>query len=269
MKVLLIEDEKILRVSLDKSLTKAGYTVSTCEDGSQALSNLSENKYDIVITDIRLPNADGFEILNFISTNHPKTKVIMMTAYGSIEAAVNALKQGADDYITKPFTKEELLHRLAKIRDYQSVLDENKKLKKELKIKKRIIGEAPAFIKTIEQVKLAAPKDYTILIEGESGTGKELIVDMIHKLSSRKKKPLIKVNCSALPETLFESELFGHEKGSFTGALKQNIGRFERSRGPCAGVARRYRSGRTVSVGHQYQGQSSVGKGYHRGALRR
>ncbi len=231
MRILLIEDEKILRVSLDKSLTKAGYTVTTCEDGSQALSNLAENKYDIVLTDIRLPNADGFEILNFISNNHPKTKVIMMTAFGSIEAAVDALKQGADDYITKPFTKEELLHRLAKIRDFQSVLEENKELKKTLKIKRKIIGEAPVFIKTIEQVKLAAPKDYTILIEGESGTGKELVVDMIHELSSRKKKPLIKVNCSALPETLFESELFGHEKGSFTGALKQNIGRFERASG--------------------------------------
>jgi len=231
MRILLIEDEKILRVSLDKSLTKAGYTVSTCEDGSQALTNLAENKYDIVLTDIRLPNADGFEILDFISTNHPKTKVIMMTAYGSIEAAVNALKQGADDYITKPFTKEELLHRLAKIRDYQSVLDENKELKKELKIKRKIIGEAPVFIKTIEQVRLAASKDYTILIEGESGTGKELIMDLIHELSPRKNKPLIKINCSALPETLFESELFGHEKGSFTGALKQNIGRFERANG--------------------------------------
>jgi len=231
MRILLIEDEKILRVSLDKSLTKAGYTVSTCEDGSQALTNLAENKYDIVLTDIRLPNADGFEILDFISTNHPKTKVIMMTAYGSIEAAVNALKQGADDYITKPFTKEELLHRLAKIRDYQSVLDENKELKKELKIKRKIIGEAPVFIKTIEQVRLAASKDYTILIEGESGTGKELIMDLIHELSPRKNKPLIKINCSALPETLFESELFGHEKGSFTGALKKNIGRFERANG--------------------------------------
>ena len=231
MRILIIEDEKILRVSLDKSITKAGYSVSTCEDGSQALSNLAKNKYDIVLTDIRLPNADGFEILNYISNNHPKTKVIMMTAFGSIEAAVEALKQGADDYITKPFTKEELLHRLAKIRDYQSVLKENKKLKKKLKIKRKIIGEAPAFIKTIEQVKLAAPKDYTILIEGASGTGKELIVDLVHKLSSRKKKPLIKVNCSALPETLFESELFGHEKGSFTGALKQNIGRFERASG--------------------------------------
>jgi len=231
MKILLIEDEKILRVSLDKSLTKAGYIVSTCEDGSEALANLAENKYDIVLTDIRLPNADGFEILNFVSTNYPKTKVIMMTAFGSIEAAVDALKQGADDYITKPFTKDELLHRLAKIRDYQAVLDENKELKKELKIKREIIGEAPVFIKTIEQVRLAAPKDYTILIEGASGTGKELIVDLIHELSSRKKKPLVKVNCSALPETLFESELFGHEKGSFTGALKQNIGRFERANG--------------------------------------
>jgi DNA-binding NtrC family response regulator len=231
MRILLIEDEKILRVSLDKSLTKAGYIVSTCEDGSEALSNLAENKYDIVLTDIRLPNADGFEILNFISTNHPKTKVIMMTAFGSIEAAVDALKQGAVDYITKPFTKEELLHRLAKIRDYQSVLEENKELKKELKIKRKIIGEAPAFIKIIEQVKLAAAKDYTILIEGESGTGKELIVDLIHELSPRNNKTLIKVNCSALPEALFESELFGHEKGSFTGALKRNVGRFERANG--------------------------------------
>jgi len=231
MKILLVEDEKILRISLDKSLKKEGYLVTSCEDGEEALRTLSKIKFDIVLTDIQLPKADGFAILDHVVENTPKTKVIMMTAYGSIEAAVKALKDGAYDYITKPFTKEELFHRLEKIKDLLSVLDENIKLKKALKVNRYIIGEDPAFQKTIEKVNLAAPTDHTILVEGASGTGKELIVELIHSLSNRKNKPLIKVNCSALSETLFESELFGHEKGAFTGAHKQNIGRFERANG--------------------------------------
>ena len=231
MKVLIVEDEKILRISLDKSLQKAGYAVVACDDGLKAISLVKKERFDIVLTDIRLPNADGYEILAYLQKRSPDTKVIMMTAFGSIEAAVTALKQGAEDYLTKPFSKEELLHRFAKIRDYQSVLEENRKLKKQLKTDKIIIGNAPLLNKALEQVSLAAPKDYTILIEGQSGTGKELVVNLIHKLSVRKNKPLIKVNCSALPETLFESELFGHEKGAFTGAIKQNIGRFERANG--------------------------------------
>ena len=231
MKILLIEDEKILRISLDKTLRVAGYGVHSCEDGKKALSILKKEKFDVVLTDIRLPGVDGTEIQKFVKEKFPDTKVILMTAFGSVESAVKALKMGAHDYLTKPFSPDELLHRMSQLRDYQSILVENIRLKEQLEEKPNLIGSDPAFLQVLDKIKLAAQGEHTILIEGESGTGKELIVDYIHELSPRKDDSLIKVNCSALPETLFESELFGHEKGAFTGAVKQSIGRFERANG--------------------------------------
>ncbi len=229
MKILLVEDEKILRISLDNTLKNAGYAVLPCSSGAKAITALDNETFDVVLTDIRLPEKDGMEILHHIKSNFPDTKVIMMTAFGSVESAVDALKKGASDYLTKPFSQDELLLRLAKIKEYQTVVTENIKLKQQLDVKTKIIGNSPLFLTTMEKVKLAATGDHTILIEGESGSGKEMIVDYIHETSSRTEFPLIKVNCSALSENLFESELFGHEKGAFTGALKKNIGRFERA----------------------------------------
>ncbi|MBT3300619.1 MAG: sigma-54-dependent Fis family transcriptional regulator [Candidatus Marinimicrobia bacterium] len=231
MKILLIEDEKILRISLSKTLQRAGYAVYPCDDGGKAISILGKEIFDLVLTDIRLPGKSGLDILKHIQKKHPNIKVIMMTAFGSVESAVGALKMGASDYLTKPFSQEELLHKLATIRDYQFIEKENIELKQKLNLSKKIIGNSPPFLNLIEKVSLTASSDHSILIEGESGTGKELIVDLIHEMSDRSKQPLIKVNCAALSESLFESELFGHEKGAFTGALKQNIGRFERANG--------------------------------------
>ncbi len=229
MKILLVEDEKILRISLDNTLKNAGYAVLPCSTGAKAITALDNETFDVVLTDIRLPEKDGMQILHHIQSNYPDTKVIMMTAFGSVESAVEALKKGASDYLTKPFSQDELLLRLSKIKEYQTVVSENIKLKQQLDAKTKIIGNSPLFLNTMDKVKLAATSDHTILIEGESGTGKEMIVDYIHETSSRVEFPLIKVNCSALSENLFESELFGHEKGAFTGALKKNIGRFERA----------------------------------------
>jgi len=231
MKILLIEDEKILRISLNKTLQKAGYAVCPCSDGAKAISVLDQENFDIVLTDIRLPGKDGIQILKYIQHHFPKIKVIMMTAFGSVESAVDALKLGATDYLTKPFSQEELLHKLASIRDFQSIEKENVELKNKLSLSTKIIGNSPSFLNLIEKIKLTAPTNHAILIEGESGTGKELIIDLIHQLSDRSDQALVKVNCAALSESLFESELFGHEKGAFTGALKQNIGRFERADG--------------------------------------
>jgi DNA-binding NtrC family response regulator len=231
MKILLIEDEKILRISLSKMLQKAGYAVFPCENGLKAIDILEKEMFDLVLTDIRLPGKSGMDILKYIQKNYPNTKVILMTAFGSVESAVNALKVGASDYLTKPFSQEELLHKLATIRDYQSIKKENIELKQKLNLSKKIIGNSPVFLSLIEKINLTASSDHSILIEGESGTGKELIIDLIHEKSDRSKRPLIKVNCAALSESLFESELFGHEKGAFTGALKQNLGRFERANG--------------------------------------
>ncbi len=231
MKILLVEDEKILRISLDKLLIKEGYAVSSCADGQVALTQLQRESFDVVLTDLRLPKKDGLEILEYIQKEMQETKVILMTAYGSVESAVEALKKGAYDYLTKPFSQDELLHRLQKIKDLQSVVVENKQLKQQIQFNSKIIGNSSLFLESLDRAQLAANGDHTILIEGESGTGKELFIDFIHEQSSRSKKQLIKVNCSALPESLIESELFGHEKGAFTGALKKNIGRFERADG--------------------------------------
>ncbi|MBC8344697.1 MAG: sigma-54-dependent Fis family transcriptional regulator [Candidatus Marinimicrobia bacterium] len=231
MKILLVEDEKILRISLDKTLQREGYAVFACDCGSKAISALGRESFDIVLTDLRMPGKSGMDVLKYVKREQSNIKVIMMTAFGTVESAVDALKLGAIDYLTKPFTQDELLHKLATIRDYHSIESENKALRHKLSLSTKVVGNSPLFQETIEKVKLTATSSHTILIEGKSGTGKELIVDLIHELSDRAQEPLVKVNCSALSESLFESELFGHEKGAFTGALKQNIGRFERANG--------------------------------------
>ena len=231
MKILLIEDEKILRVSLIKALRKAGYAVHPCSDGKKGAEALGKEVFDVVLTDLRLPGYDGIEILRRVKKRSPSTHVVLMTAYATVESAVEALKMGAHDYLTKPFSQEELLHRMAQLDSYQSLLSENRELKGRLSEKHEIIGNAPSFRRSLERIHQSAPGEHTVLLEGESGTGKELIADLLHDLSARKGGPLIKVSCSALPESLFESELFGHEKGAFTGAAKRSIGRFERADG--------------------------------------
>lgn len=228
--ILVVEDEKILRISLSDALKTEGYTVFAVEDGSDALQALDEGDFSLIITDIRLPGAGGMEILKKSLRELPATPVIMITAFGSIDDAVEAMRQGAFDYITKPFDLDELIKTVRKALDLQSVTQENIRLKKEIRRyygAPNIIGESKAMQSIFALLDKVSRTESTVLILGESGTGKEMIASTIHFQSSRKDKPIVRVNCAALPENLIESELFGYEKGAFTGAAGRKPGRFE------------------------------------------
>jgi two-component system response regulator AtoC len=228
--VLIIEDEKIMRVSLADMLKAEGYTVLTAEDGASGILALSRGEFSLVITDVRLPDVSGIGILKKAVQDNPSLPVIVMTAYGTIDDAVEAMRLGAFDYITKPFAMEELLIVVRRALETRHLTEENIRLKKELSEALNfpsIIGESRAMWQVLALLEKVSRTDSTVLLLGESGTGKELIASTIHYQSSRKDKPLIKVNCAALPDNLLESELFGYEKGAFTGAASRKPGRFE------------------------------------------
>src|SRR3990172_3885422 len=230
MRILIIEDEKIKRITLTDALLKAGYDVAAFDRPSDALTAFKEMDFDVVVTDLRLPQMGGLELVEKIKGMRPDTEVIIMTAYATIDTAVKAMKLGAYDYITKPFSSEELILILERLKDFRRLIEENIKLKQE--ITKRysfgnIVGKSKKMRDVYELIETVAPCDATTLIVGESGTGKELIANAIHYNSPRKDKPFIKFSCAALAETLLESELFGHERGAFTGAIKERKGRFE------------------------------------------
>ena len=233
MKILLIEDEKITRISLTNTLAAEGYDIDASATGLDGLEKLKMEKYDVVITDLRLPKTNGLEILKFIKTHSPKTDVIIITAYASVDTAIEALKLGAYDYLLKPFSPDKLLAMLTHIKHIQHVELENKTLKKQLKHleQREIIGYSSKMKTLKETIQTVSDNDYTILIDGESGTGKEMIARALHQNSHRKTGAFIALNCAAIPETLLESELFGHEKGAFTGADKKHTGLFERANG--------------------------------------
>jgi len=231
--ILLIEDEKIMRITLEDALRGAGYEVISFEAGEPALLSAKTNSFDIVVTDVRLPDIDGFDIVQEIARTKD-TPVIVMTAYGTIKDAVEAMKLGAFDYITKPFALDEFLLLIERALEIKRLKEENLRLRKDLSqcyCGPHIIGESAEMKTVFSLIEKVAASDATVLILGESGTGKELVATTIHYQSSRKGKPLIKVNCAALPEGLIESELFGHEKGAFTGAIKRKPGRFELAHG--------------------------------------
>jgi len=227
MKILLVEDEKISRVTIHDTLQKKGHKVTACDTGRKGIEAFNKGDFDVVLTDLRLPSMTGIDILKYVKQKDESTFVIVMTAFGTIENAVHALKLGAYEYITKPFSYDELFILLNKIQDYKNLIEENLKLKTALASPRQIIGNSPAMKKILDTIETVAISDFSILIVGETGTGKELIADAIHSQSTRKDKTFIKINCAALSETLLESELFGHEKGAFTGAIKMKKGRFE------------------------------------------
>lgn len=231
MKILLIEDEKITRITLTNTLKKEGYNVVSCETGVKGLEEFNKSRFDVVITDLRLPTMNGLDILKEVKQKSPDTTMIVITAYATVETAVEALKLGAYDYLTKPFSPDKLLSMLHHIRQFHKMQTENIDLKKRLQMfeNKVIIASSAQMKKLLETVKVVAQNDYTVLIEGESGTGKEMIARSLHFHSPRVKKPFIPINVSIMPETLLESELFGYEKGAFTGAAKKHIGYFERA----------------------------------------
>jgi len=232
--ILIADDDESLRRVIEYNLSNKGYRVLLANNGNEALNIFKSEDVDIVITDIKMEKVDGLELLEEIKRLKSNALVIMITAHGSIETAVKAMKLGAYDYITKPFNRDELQIIIEKAQNLQSLMSENIRLRQELADRfslGNIIGASSKMKRIYDMVARVAKSDSTVLLQGESGTGKELIARAIHFNSSRAKKPFITVNCSAIPENLMESELFGHVKGAFTGAVKDKVGKFEAAEG--------------------------------------
>jgi two-component system response regulator HydG len=234
-RIIVVDDEFHFRDWISQTLKRRGYHVDACDDGQSALDTLTENDpYDVVITDIRMPKMSGPQLLKIVRERFPGTDVLMMTQYGSVPEAVSAIKDGAADFLEKPFPQETLLIRIQKLFESRKLRTENHNLKRELGSKFQfdsIIGRSNCMMKVLESLQMIAPTKATVLVTGDSGTGKELIARALHENSPRRNGPFIKVNCAAMPETLMESELFGHEKGAFTGAIKTVEGRFALANG--------------------------------------
>ncbi len=228
-RVLIVDDEKSTREGLARALRR-NYEVILAENAERALEVIAENPVDIVLADLRMPGMDGLTLLQRILARSPRPVCILLTAYGSIETAVEAMKRGAYDFLTKPVNLDELdllLKRALRAREMEA---ENRRLREQLDVKfgmENMIGESPPMREVVETVRQVAPSRATVLIQGESGTGKELVAHAIHRLSPRRDGPFIAVHCASLSPTLLESELFGHERGAFTGAVERRPGRFE------------------------------------------
>ena len=230
----MIDDEVNAAAALEKLLQEDGYEVSAANDARTGLSLLEKTDPDIVLTDLRMPGMDGLELLTRVKQIRPETMVLLMTAYGTVKTAVRAMKLGAEDYLAKPIDFEELEVILQRVLEKRRLLEEMRVLRERVHQKYRfenLVGESPDMLAAFKTVRQVAPSSSSVLLLGESGTGKELFAQALHQNSPRKDKPFIKVACAALPETLLESELFGHEKGSFTGALYARSGRFEMADG--------------------------------------
>lgn len=228
--ILIVDDEVNIRTPLAKIVEKKGYQAMTAESGQAALSLLDRGFCHLILTDLKMPDLDGLELLKKVKERSPETEVVVMTAYGTIETAVEAIKNGAYDYMTKPIDKERLLILIDKALERQRLSSENKRLRESLRVKhhfETMIGKSGVMKQIYETVDQVAESDATVLITGESGTGKELVARALHQRSERGEKPFITINCGALPESLFESEVFGYEKGAFTGAVSTKAGRFE------------------------------------------
>jgi DNA-binding NtrC family response regulator len=234
IQILVVEDEPGLCAGVQEALQREGYQVATASDGQQAIARLEERLYSLIISDVRMPGPNGTDLLAHIRAKSPDTIVILMTAYGTVTTAVEAMKQGAYDYLPKPLDMRRLRALVAKALEYQSVVAENKELR--LRLQKRsepspLLGSTEAMRAIGHLVEEVAASDVIVLIQGESGTGKELVARAIHQKSLRRDKPFISVNCAALPEQLLEAELFGHVKGAFTGAYTDRPGRFQMAEG--------------------------------------
>ncbi len=234
---MVVDDEPLVRRSLSELLTLSGYAVSTASNGKDALGLLKDYSTDIIITDIKMPEMDGVELLRDIKNRHLKIPVILITGYGSIESAVDAMKEGAYDYITKPIVDNEIKIILERLFNQRKLIDENIKLKEQVDKGQRewfhnIVGKSQGMQKIYALIEAISNTMATVLIYGESGTGKRMVAQAVHKYSEvERSKPFVEVSCGALTETLLESELFGHVKGAFTGAIKDKVGRFELANG--------------------------------------
>ncbi len=230
-KILIIDDEEIIRDTLQEILEYEDYESDTASNGAEGLELLKKNEYDVVLCDIKMPKVDGMEVLEKGLIMRPETQFIMISGHGTIETAVEATKKGAFDFIEKPPDLNRMLISIRNAMDKSDLVVETKKLKRKITRTREIIGNSAVMEKINETINRVAPTDARVLITGSNGTGKELVARWIHEKSLRVDGPLIEVNCAAIPSELIESELFGHEKGSFTGAHKQRIGKFEQANG--------------------------------------
>ncbi len=232
--VLVVDDETNIRTALVKILEADGYTVAAADHGDAAIAMVQETGFDLVLTDLKMVGANGLDVLRTVKQRAPETEVIVLTAYGTIETAVEAMKIGAYDYVTKPAEPERLTHIVSKALEHRSLRQEVRQLREEVALKaafEDIVGRSLPMRAVYESVRQVSPTMATVLITGESGTGKELVARAIHNRSERRAGPFVTLNCGALPETLLESELFGYERGAFTGALGTKPGRIEQADG--------------------------------------
>ena len=235
-RILVVDDEVELRASVERILRRAGHEVDTAANGTDALAAVGRLPYDLMVTDFKLPDLDGIEVMRQARRVRPDIEVVLMTAFANIPLAVEAIKQGAYDFIPKPFKRAELERVVARALERQALSSENRRLRMQLGDRSasplgRMVGQSHAVRRVLDIVAQVAPSSATVLILGESGTGKELVADAIHAMSPRRARALVKVNCAAIPDTLLEAELFGYERGAFTGAATRKEGRFAAATG--------------------------------------
>jgi DNA-binding NtrC family response regulator len=229
-RLLIVEDEPLLRITMADALRKEGWMVDVAEDGVKGAALFEQHQHDVVLTDLVMPKLGGMELLKRIKALQPETTVLIITAHGTVERAVEAMREGASDFITKPFSMAQLVVRVANVCSVRLLREQNVRLQEQLEQRhsfSSIIGRSKAMQEVFELIRLVADSDASVLIHGESGTGKEMVASAIHFNSARRTRPYIRVSCASLPESLIESELFGYEKGAFTGASERRIGRFE------------------------------------------
>ena len=231
--VLVVDDEPSNRASLEKIFEKEGLRVLTAEGAKRALELLRTHRVHVVLTDLMMPGPDGVELLRAVKELSPSTVVVLMTAYGTVETAVTAMREGAYDFVEKPLKRANIVRTVKKAIEHGSLVAENRQLKDEIRAltEREIVGQSPVLRAVLDVALQAAPSSANVLILGESGTGKELIARYIHAQSTRRSRPFVAVNCAAIPEGILEAELFGHERGAFTGAVGRKDGRFQKARG--------------------------------------
>jgi DNA-binding NtrC family response regulator len=232
VRVLLADDERAIAITLADDLRRAGYDVETAADGNEARSLYETGNYDAVVTDLNMPGMGGLELLEHIKASETSAEVIIITGYGTIDSAVDAMRKGAFDYVLKPFNNDEILEKLRKVVELRRLRTENEELREALGREKglgQLIGRSPAMMRVLDRIRIVAEGDARVLITGESGTGKERVARAIHDISPRANKAFVPLACAAIPSTLLEDEIFGHERGAFTDAKERKPGRVERA----------------------------------------